>query len=48
MSETELIGLKRTTVLRQNYNLTIPNVPSVANVAEEVPLELEFRQWPGE
>ena len=48
VSATELTGLARTTVLRQNYNLTIPNVPSVANVAEEVPLELEFRAVAGE
>lgn len=42
-SETELIGLGETTVMRGDYNLTIPSVPSVANVAEEVPLEIEFR-----
>ena len=42
-SETELVGLGQTTVMRGDYNLTIPSVPSVANVAEEVPLEIEFR-----
>ncbi|MEZ4679413.1 MAG: YceI family protein [Caldilineaceae bacterium] len=41
-SEAELVGLGQTTVMRSDYNLTIPNVPSVANVGEEVPLEIEF------
>ena len=41
-SESELVGLATTTVLRADYNLRIPNVPSVANVGEEVPLELDF------
>jgi polyisoprenoid-binding protein YceI len=41
-SATELVGLGTTTLLRSDYGLTIPSVPSVANVAEEVPLEIEF------
>ncbi len=41
-SVTELVGLGTTTLLRSDYGLTIPSVPSVANVAEEVPLEIEF------
>ncbi len=41
-SATELSGLGQTTVMRGDYDLTIPSVPSVANVAEEVPLEIEF------
>lgn len=41
-SENELVGLGKTTIQRADYSLTIPSVPSVANVAEEVPLELEF------
>jgi polyisoprenoid-binding protein YceI len=41
-SEDELVGLGSTTVLRENYQLTIPSVPSVANVSEEVKLEIEF------
>ena len=41
-SESELVGLATTTIARGDYNLTIPSVPSVANVAEEMPLELEF------
>jgi hypothetical protein len=41
-SERELVGLGQTTILRSDYNLSIPSVPSVANVAEEVPLEIEF------
>jgi len=41
-SATELVGLGQATLLRSDYELTIPSVPSVANVAEEVPLEIEF------
>jgi len=41
-SENELTGLGKTTVLRSNYGLTIPSVPSVANVGEEVQLEIQF------
>ncbi len=41
-SENELVGLGKTTIMRRNYNLTIPSVPSVANVGEEVELEIEF------
>jgi polyisoprenoid-binding protein YceI len=42
VSETQLEGTATTTVMRGDYNLTIPNVPSVANVSEEVQLEIEF------
>ena len=42
-SETELVGLGSTTIIRDNYGLTIPSVPSVANVSEEVLLEIQFR-----
>ncbi len=41
-SATELVGLGKATLQRSDYGLTIPSVPSVANVAEEVPLEIEF------
>ena len=41
-SENELVGLGKTTIMRGNYGLTIPSVPSVANVGEEVQLEIEF------
>jgi hypothetical protein len=42
VSETRLAGLASTTILRADYNLTIPSVPSVADVDEEVLVELEF------
>lgn len=42
-SETELVGLGSTTIIRDNYGLTIPSVPSVANVSAEVLLEIQFR-----
>lgn len=41
-SETEITGSATATVLRSDFGLTIPNVPSVANVADEVPLFLDF------
>jgi polyisoprenoid-binding protein YceI len=41
-SEAELVGLGTTVVQRGNYGLTIPSVPSVANVSEDVRLEIEF------
>ena len=41
-ADNELVGLGKTTIQRADYSLTIPSVPSVANVAEEVPLEIEF------
>ncbi|NJN44118.1 MAG: YceI family protein [Anaerolineae bacterium] len=37
-----IAGLASTTVLRSDYNLVIPSVPSVANVSEEVLLEIDF------
>jgi polyisoprenoid-binding protein YceI len=42
VSETELTGLAVTTVLYPDYGLTIPEVPSVTWVADEVRLEFEF------
>ena len=41
-SESELSGLATTTVLRPDYALTIPEVPNVTGVQEEVILEFEF------
>jgi polyisoprenoid-binding protein YceI len=41
-SENELSGLGSATVQRGDYSLTIPSVPSVAGVSEEVRLEIEF------
>jgi polyisoprenoid-binding protein YceI len=42
VSETEIQGVGVTTVLRSDYGLNIPNVPSVANVTDEVELRIEF------
>ena len=42
ISETELTGTGQATIERADYNLTIPSVPSVANVSEAVILELDF------
>ena len=42
VSTERLEGLASVTVTRTAYNLTIPSVPSVANVTDEVLLELEF------
>jgi polyisoprenoid-binding protein YceI len=41
-SENELSGSGATTVLRSDYGLNIPSVPSVADVSEEVRLEVDF------
>jgi polyisoprenoid-binding protein YceI len=41
-SETQLYGFASTIVTREDYALTIPSVPSVADVDEEVLLEIEF------
>jgi polyisoprenoid-binding protein YceI len=37
-----LAGSAETTVLRSDFNLSIPNVPFVANVGDEVTLKLNF------
>ncbi len=41
-STSRLTGTAATVVKRGDYNLTIPNVPNVANVGEEVTLEIDF------
>ena len=42
VSESELQGSGSVTVLRESYDLSIPSVPSVANVSEDVLLEIDF------
>jgi polyisoprenoid-binding protein YceI len=42
VSETELAGTASTTISREAYGLRIPDVPSVANVEDEVDLTIEF------
>lgn len=42
ISQTEISGLAKTTVLYRDFNLIIPDSPSVDTVADEVRLELEF------
>lgn len=41
-SDTEIRGSAVTTILRGEYELTIPSVPQVASVSQEVILELDF------
>ena len=41
-SDTKLVGHAETTVQRSAFNLTIPNVPFVANVGDTVTLKLDF------
>jgi polyisoprenoid-binding protein YceI len=41
-SDSRIIGLASATILRSDFGLTIPSVPSVADVSQEVRLELEF------
>jgi polyisoprenoid-binding protein YceI len=42
VSDTRLEGSASTTVTRAQYELTIPNAPGVANVSEEVELQIDF------
>jgi polyisoprenoid-binding protein YceI len=42
ISETQIEGFATTTILRADYDLTIPQVPQVAGVDEEVVLEIDF------
>ena len=42
LSETQLEGAASTTILYPDFNLTIPNAPSVASVEDEVILEIDF------
>ncbi|MBK8027135.1 MAG: YceI family protein [Chloroflexi bacterium] len=41
-SEDRITGTAQAVVLRADYGLTIPSVPGVANVEEEVQLEIDF------
>jgi polyisoprenoid-binding protein YceI len=41
-SATELRGAARAVVLRPDFDLSIPQVPNVANVSEDVTLEFDF------
>jgi polyisoprenoid-binding protein YceI len=42
VSETRIEGYGSTTVSRADYNLDFPTPPMVANVADEVLLEIDF------
>ena len=42
VSETQISGTATATVLRETYGLTIPEVPNVANVEDEVDLIITF------
>jgi polyisoprenoid-binding protein YceI len=42
VSATQISGTATATVTRETYGLTIPNVPNVANVEEEVDLTIDF------
>jgi polyisoprenoid-binding protein YceI len=46
VSADRLEGMASTTIRRGDFGLTIPNVPFVANVGEEVLLELDFVALP--
>ena len=41
-SEAQISGLAKTTIKRSDFNLSIPSAPGVADVTEEVRLELAF------
>ena len=42
ISETRIEGSARATVLHQDFGMTIPEAPGVANVSDEVRLEIDF------
>jgi polyisoprenoid-binding protein YceI len=42
VSEARLEGAATATIQRGDYNLVIPNVPNVADVSEDVRLEVDF------
>ena len=42
VSETRIEGRAQTTIMRTQYDLIIPTVPTVANVEEEIDLAIEF------
>lgn len=42
LSDTQISGAATTQILRSDYNLSIPSVPSVANVTDEVRLDFRF------
>ena len=41
-SQIRLVGLARTTIFREDFELTIPRVAQVAGVEEDVLLEIDF------
>ena len=45
-ADERLVGLASTTVLRSDFGLNIPSVPFVANVGDEIGLELAFTAAP--
>jgi len=45
-SDSRLSGTATTTITRSDYQISIPSVPFVANVGEEVTLELQFVMVP--
>jgi len=47
VSETRLEATATTTIQRADYDLTIPDVPFVADVSEAVQLEIDFVAIPG-
>jgi polyisoprenoid-binding protein YceI len=42
LSATQMKGTATATIQRADYNLVIPSVPSVANVSEDVQLQIDF------
>jgi polyisoprenoid-binding protein YceI len=42
VSASQIAGTATATVKRSDFNLTIPSVPNVANVGEEVTLQIDF------
>jgi polyisoprenoid-binding protein YceI len=47
-SEDRVVGSATTVIKRSDYNLQIPSVPFVANVGEDVTIEIDFVAAPAE
>jgi polyisoprenoid-binding protein YceI len=47
-SDTEISGLAKATIKRSDFNLSIPNAPGVADVTDDVRLELAFTAKAGQ
>ena len=48
VSENRIEGTARATIQRADFKLTIPNAPGVADVSEQIQLEIDFVALPAD